>query len=129
MAVTPSGKGYWIVNSAGQVFAYGDASTFAPNGTAASGTVTAFTPLPDASGYWIVNSSGDVFAYGAASASYGSVPHPHGTVTAITRFPNGLGYWVADSDGYLYALGEARSYGDVHTRHLAGGIVGISPFP
>jgi hypothetical protein len=80
IAPTPSGNGYWLVDSTGAVITRGDAQYLGgPNTSKVNGqwggppnlppgqTVVSVTAHPTAQGYWCESSGGDVYAYGAAS--------------------------------------------------------------
>jgi hypothetical protein len=67
MAVTPDGKGYWLVASDGGVFAFGDA-TFngSMGGTPLNAPVVGMAATPDGRGYWLAAADGGVFSFGSA---------------------------------------------------------------
>ncbi len=57
MAATPDGKGYWLVTSAGGVYAYGDASRVRPpRARSVKGIVAA-----PGGGYWLYTATGNVY--------------------------------------------------------------------
>jgi succinate dehydrogenase/fumarate reductase flavoprotein subunit len=62
---TPSGKGYWLVTSAGGVLAYGDAKVHG-TGVPGSAPIVSLAPTPSGKGYWLAASDGRVAAYGDA---------------------------------------------------------------
>jgi hypothetical protein len=67
---TPSGNGYWIVDSTGAVFAYGDAVYYGgANVTPGklSAPIVSMTPTPKGDGYWLLGKDGGVFAFGKAA--------------------------------------------------------------
>ena len=72
VAPTPSGHGYWIVRSGGQVYPFGNAKTF--RGYTASGCdrVVAIIGNPLFQGYRLVTRSGATFSFGAGVG--GAVP-------------------------------------------------------
>ncbi len=59
-----SGKGYWLVTSTGNVYAFGDVSYY---GAPGHGTVTSAVATPTGKGYWILLGDGEVFSYGDAA--------------------------------------------------------------
>lgn len=74
-AATHTGNGYWLVDSDGAVFAFGDAVY---HGGANSPDVSPFVivaliPTPTSGGYWLVASDGGVFSFGDAHY-HGSIP-------------------------------------------------------
>ncbi|MGO9028255.1 MAG: hypothetical protein ACLQOZ_06470 [Acidimicrobiales bacterium] len=121
MAATPDGQGYWLVQSGGGVFSYGDAGFHGalPSGPGGLG-ITPAAPIsgiattPDGHGYWLVGQDGGVYAFGDAGF-YGSLPgggtKPYGVVVGITPTPSGHGYWLVGADGGVYAFGDAGFYG------------------
>ena len=67
MAVTPDGKGYWLVARNGNVFSFGDARFSGP--TAASHVnrpVVGIVAARSGNGYWLVTADGNVFSFGSA---------------------------------------------------------------
>jgi len=127
MAVTPDGKGYWLVGADGGVFAFGDAMFYGSLGaTRLNGPVVAITATPDGKGYWLAALDGGVFAFGDA-AFYGSMgasrlDHP---VVGMAATHDGAGYWLVAADGGVFAFGDAAFYGSMGATHLAAGVVGM----
>jgi hypothetical protein len=109
---TPDGKGYWIANSVGYVWHFGDARSL--------GNLSSRPPLtpvvgivadPVDEGYWLVTAGGDVYAFGAAK-SYGSVDgaHLNAPVVGMAATIDGEGYWLVSSDGGIFSF-DANYYG------------------
>ncbi len=80
MAATPSGKGYLVVDSSGDVYTYGDALYWGSMGQVnpssppgGSNAVTLVSPIvavaftPDGGGYWLADRAGEVWAFGDAA--------------------------------------------------------------
>jgi hypothetical protein len=136
---TPDGHGYWILDSDGDVFPYGDAPYFGSVPQALGGTVPptgvlSITPTPDGNGYWILGGDGGVYSFGSANF-YGSLPGvgvsqppltltltspdsalltvPLASASQIVSTPDGHGYWVVSLDGGVFAFGDAQFYGSV----------------
>src|SRR5207302_1969422 len=65
MGVTPTGKGYWLASSGGQIFAFGDAPFYGDT-SGFSTNVVSFEATPTGRGYWMVAADGAVFAFGQA---------------------------------------------------------------
>jgi hypothetical protein len=68
---TPSGNGYYVVDSTGAVFAYGDAQYHGGANTLNGGKgpnepITSMAVRPQNDGYWLLGADGGVFAYGKA---------------------------------------------------------------
>jgi hypothetical protein len=120
MAPTPDGKGYWMVDSSGRVYHYGDAQALtqyvSPNHPWISGIVAS-----PRGGYWLYTASGTVYTsahatwYGSPWASH--IRDYHFTGMAPTA--DGKGYWMVDSSGHVYHYGDAPG--------LATGISSHSP--
>jgi len=73
MAVTPDGRGYWLVTAAGGIFAFGDAGLFGSAGELAlDRPIVGIAATADGRGYWLVSADGGVFAFGDAPY-YGSL--------------------------------------------------------
>jgi len=86
---TPDGKGYWIADSSGNVFDFGDAQSYGS--------------LPGAIGSAVrSNARSDDIGVGHPA----TVP-----ITAFVATPDGHGYWMAGTDGSVYAFGDAGSFG------------------
>ena len=66
---TPDGKGYWVLLSDGEVFAYGSAANL---GSPPSGDFNGFDPAnaifapSDGGGYWVSSAAGAVYTFGDA---------------------------------------------------------------
>jgi len=70
MVRTPDGGGYYILDAAGQVFAYGNANSSlggTPAGSAGGfDPATAIFDTADGGGYWIATALGKVYDFGDA---------------------------------------------------------------
>jgi len=80
MAPSPTGRGYWLVDSAGGMFAFGDAKFYGSvpqlrqqGKVTAPATIVGMTVTRSGRGYWMLDSTGGVFAFGDAKY-YGSLP-------------------------------------------------------
>ena len=88
---TPDGGGYYVLDAAGQVFAYGDANGALGNVTA--GTTAGLNPASaifvtsDNGGYWVSDALGDVYTFGDMPTT---VPWRARTSTAPSSRPAGL---------------------------------------
>ncbi|MFL5824533.1 MAG: DUF1906 domain-containing protein [Solirubrobacteraceae bacterium] len=121
MAATNDGKGYWVVDSAGTVFAFGDARKLAPAHRSRSirGIVTA-----PRGGFWLYSSHGNV--YPARGTGWFGSPHRAGyhtsSLAGMTPTPDGRGYWVVDAGGRVLPFGDAASLPAVRHAHPITGI-------
>lgn len=67
MAVTPSGKGYWLVQADGGVFSHGDAHFYGSlGGVKLAAPIVGMEATADGTGYWLYAADGGVFAFGSA---------------------------------------------------------------
>jgi hypothetical protein len=71
IAATPSGNGYWVVNSRGRVLGFGHAAKHAVR--VPSAAVTGIAASAGGHGYWLLDRVGHVYAYGKAR-TYGHHP-------------------------------------------------------
>jgi hypothetical protein len=91
---TPDGKGYWIADSSGDVFSFGDAQFYGS--------------LPGELGAEEAHRAGGESPEDVGTGHQASVP-----ITAFVSTPDGHGYWMAGTDGNVYAFGDAPSYGSL----------------
>ncbi|MGO8872217.1 MAG: hypothetical protein ACLQPH_12610 [Acidimicrobiales bacterium] len=129
MASTADGKGYWLAQSNGGVYSYGDASFYGSLGaTPPDWPVVGMVATPDGKGYWLVASDGGVFAFGDASF-YGSLSTA-GTVSVpvmgMAATPDGKGYWLVTSEGAVYPYGDAHSFGSFGPAQPYQPVVGMA---
>ena len=67
-ASVASGNGYWLVTSAGQVYAYGGAGYYGGmSGQQLNKPIIGISSTSDGNGYWLFASDGGVFAFGDAT--------------------------------------------------------------
>ncbi len=112
MARTFDGSGYWVVDSKGDVFTFGDAISYGSlTGTVQNYPIVGFSSTPDGKGYWMVGSNGGVFTFGDAGF-YGSNSFvAKAPIIGIVPTSTGKGYWLLGSDGGIFAFGDAEFYG------------------
>jgi hypothetical protein len=138
IASTPSGGGYWVVDSFCHVFPFGDAGFFGER-VSTRDLRDAFgdcqvTPTATGLGYWLSNDGGDVFAFGDArhhgdlvgdpgNPSSG-VPGVRGAVVALLPTATGGGYWLVSSEGGVFSFGDAPFHGSLGGVAVNGQIVG-----
>jgi hypothetical protein len=119
MARTPDGGGYWLAQTGGGVYAFGDAAFYGSLqsiGVVPCQPITGIAATPDGHGYWLVAADGGVYAFGDAHF-YGSLPGdgvvPFGRILGIVPSPDGGGYWLVGADGGVFTFGDAHFYGSV----------------
>jgi hypothetical protein len=104
---TPTGDGYWEVESDGSVYTYGDAVFYGslPGIKVAVSNIVGIAATTTGKGYWLAGSDGGIFAFGDAKYQGGlggtTLAKP---ITAIRASKNG-GYWLIGSDGGVFAFG------------------------
>jgi len=135
MAATPDGGGYWLAQSGGGVFSYGNAGFFdsLPGlGVVPAAPIVGIAATPDGKGYWLAGADGGVFSFGNARF-YGSLPGlgitPNGPIVGIAATPDGKGYWLVGSDGGVFAFGDAPYKGSAAYPNPASSlapVVGLS---
>ena len=144
---TPDTQGYWMFNTAGTVYSFGDAihrgdafqvptsggvalflfTSLTPGATTVTadvaGATAAVTQRWTASdGYWMLSSDGAVYPFGGAG-DFGS---PAGRLNGraaidLESTPTTLGYWIVDDAGHVFAFGDATPLGDVASGVLVPG--------
>jgi len=125
MASTPDGRGYWLAQAGGGVFAYGDAGFYGslPGlGIVPQAPIVGLAPSADGRGYWLVGADGGVFAFGDARF-LGSLPGlsvmPNAPVVGMAATADGGGYWLVGADGGVFAFGDAAFLGGAAGEGLA----------
>jgi hypothetical protein len=127
--LTPTGKGYWIVNGAGRVAGFGDAAfgnnalTFRPGEL-----VTSMSSTPSGHGYWLFTNRGRVLPFGDAK-TFGdlSAVALNGPIVGSVATPTGQGYYMVGGDGGVFAFGDAHFRGSMGGTRLNQPVVGIVP--
>ncbi len=103
---TPSGNGYYEVDSKGDVAAFGDATCYGSMaGTALNKPVVGMAVTPDGKGYYLVASDGGIFSFGDASfqGSTGAMTLNKPIVGMSIDQKTG-GYWLVASDGGIFSF-------------------------
>jgi hypothetical protein len=130
MAVTPTGKGYWLVASDGGVFAYGDARFFGSMaGRHLNAPIVGIASSKYGGGYWLVAADGGIFTFGTAPflGSLGGL-HLVQPIIGISALRSGAGYRLVARDGGVFTFGEAVFWGSLGGRGITD-VVGIAQTP
>ena len=120
MASSRSGAGYWVSNSVGKVFAFGDAVHRGDlRSISLDAPVVDLAVTPDGDGYWLVTGNGVVYAFGTALWR-GSVAHLdlQAPIVDLEPLASGNGYWLTAADGGVFACGDAPFLGGLADRSL-----------
>jgi hypothetical protein len=85
---TSAGGGYWIVDAAGRVTAFGGAVNYGSAPATLNGPIVGIVPTQDGRGYWLVGKDGGVFAFGDAQYLGNALNTPSdGSVVGIAPTP------------------------------------------
>jgi hypothetical protein len=128
LALRPKADGYWILTTAGGVYAYGNARHLgSPLRAGRTSGALKLHPTPSGKGYWVLAGNGDVLAYGDAPALGGARGQQPVDLWATTT---GQGYWLLLADGRVATFGDARHRGDLSDLKLrwttpAVGLIGM----
>jgi hypothetical protein len=127
----PAGGGYWLVDSLGYVYQFGDAKNY--------GIMTDVVPMvdiegtPTGKGYWELNASGQVWPSGDAvryDASNIGLPLQAGErAVSLSSTPDGGGYWIFTSKGRVFPYGDAPFLGDMAGHALNAPVIGSVATP
>ncbi len=110
--------GYWLADTAGKVFAFGDAALLGDVPASPGATVVKLVPSVTGNGYYGLDTNGVVRATGDAK-HFGNlntavlVAGERAATMAIT--PDGKGYWIFTTRGRAQAFGNAKHFGDLVT--------------
>ena len=131
MAATPTGRGYWLADTAGNIFSFGDAANNLGSmaGQRLNQPVVDLVGTPSGRGYWLVASDGGIFAFGDAgfAGSEGGKPLNQPIVGMATDPATG-GYWLVASDGGVFSF-NGPFFGSEGGKPLNRPVVGVAPTP
>jgi hypothetical protein len=130
MAVTKTGLGYWMVNQAGYLNHYGDATDYGDLSWAQlAKPVVDIAATATGAGYWMVCADGGIFTFGAAQY-HGSLAGYHLNKPIVGMAPDVVtgGYWMDAADGGAWAL-DAPFEGSAGAVHLNQPAVGMAATP
>ena len=109
----PPVAGYWLADTAGDVFAFGGAASHGSmTGQHLNQPVVGMAATKTGGGYWLVASDGGIFTFGNA-AFLGSMggSHLNQPIVGMAAAPTGGGYWLVARDGGIFAFGTAGFFG------------------
>jgi hypothetical protein len=121
MAATRDHRGYWVVDAAGSVFAFGDAARHSPlrHAHRIRGIVAA-----PGGGYWLYTAYGNIYPTKGAPW-YGSPYRRRGyrgsSIAGVAATRDGKGYWAVTAAGTVFAFGDAAKLSPLrHSRRILG---------
>ncbi len=104
-AALTDGSGYYEVDGAGDVAAFGAAKCYgAMTGTTLSKPVVGMAVDPVTGGYWLVATDGGIFSFNAPFEGSTGAMHLNRPVVGMTASPDGQGYWFVASDGGIFSF-------------------------
>ncbi len=125
-AALDDGTGYYEVDSAGDVAAFGSAACYgAMTGKHLNQPIVGMAVDRTTGGYWLVAKDGGVFTFNApflGSAGGSPLNQP---VVGVTPTLNGDGYYLVASDGGVFSYGAAKFAGSTGNIHLNKPVVGM----
>jgi SpoIID/LytB domain protein len=128
MSSTRDSKGYWLADSTGGLYGFGDATFLgSADGYPLNKPIVGMAATPDSKGYWLVASDGGIFSFGDA-AFYGSTGslRLNKPIVGMAATPSGHGYWLVASDGGIFSFGDATFYGSTGSLVLNRPVVGMA---
>jgi hypothetical protein len=125
-AAVDDGSGYYEVDAAGDVAAFGTATCYgAMTGQHLNQPIVGIAVDRTTGGYRLVARDGGVFTFNAPFyGSAGGAPL-NKPVVGITPTLNGTGYYLVASDGGVFTYGDAKFAGSTGNIHLNKPVVGM----
>jgi hypothetical protein len=125
-AAVDDGTGYYEVDSAGDVAAFGAAPCYgALTGVRLDKPIVGMAVDRATGGYWLVAADGGVFSFNAAFYGSAATYRLVKPVVGISSTLNGTGYWLVASDGGVFSF-NAPFEGSAATYRLAKPVVGMA---
>jgi hypothetical protein len=124
-------RGYWAVDNAGNVYAYGGAPFYGSRPPAPGApAVVDVAPTATGKGYWIVDTRGDVTPFGDA-VDYGDMAGVtlNGPIAGMTPTGTGKGYWLLGRDGGIFSFGDAAFHGSMGGVRLNAAVISMASTP
>jgi SpoIID/LytB domain protein len=132
IAMTPTGKGYWMAASDGGVFSFGDArkDLGSLGGKPLNKPIVGMAATTTGNGFYLVASDGGIFTFGDAKflGSMGAV-RLNQPIVGMAVHPTGGGYYLVARDGGIFTFGTAKFRGSTGNIRLNQPIVGMAVHP
>jgi hypothetical protein len=128
-AGTTSGRGVWVSDTGGSIYAFGDAPFHGSlGGQRLNKPIVGMAATPSGGGYWLVASDGGIFCFGDARfhGSTGAI-RLNQPIVGMAATPSGNGYWLVASDGGIFCFGDAPFHGSTGAIRLNQPIMSMSP--
>jgi hypothetical protein len=127
-AMTPDGRGLYLVGSDGRVYVLtgdgvfqGDASSLKLNAP-----IIGMAVNPVTNGYWLLGKDGGVFSFNTPFfGSTGNI-RLNQPVVGMTSTADGLGYWFVAADGGVFSFGDAQFQGSTGNIRLNKPVVDMA---
>ncbi len=122
-------RGYWMVTTAGDVLAFGDAAHYGQARISRGAVAVDIESSPGGTGYWVVDDRGAVAAFGSAR-HFGDRP-ALGSGERVTSMSatHGSGYWLFTSWGRVLPYGDAPFFGDLAGTRLNAPVLDSATTP
>ncbi|HWD55716.1 MAG TPA: choice-of-anchor P family protein [Acidimicrobiales bacterium] len=121
--------GYWLVDRAGDVYAFGNAPKNLPQGSNLSAPVVTLATTPDGNGYYMFESNGHVATFGDANPNIGQITFQLNSPVVFGQATGtGQGYWEFAGDGGVFTFGDAPYEGSLGNLKLNAPINGAIAF-
>ena len=125
-AALDDGTGYYEVDAAGDVAAFGAATCYGSlTGDALNKPIVGMAADRTTGGYWLVAADGGVFAFNAPFLGSTGNLTLNKPVVGVAATPDGSGYWLVASDGGVFAY-DAPFYGSTGNLTLNKPVVGMA---
>jgi hypothetical protein len=131
MAGSATGNGYYLLDSAGVIYPFGDARSLGSMaGKRLNAPIIALASAPDGKGYWLLARDGGVFTFGTAKF-YGSMggKRLNAPIISMAATRTGKGYWLLAADGGVFSFGDARFHGSTGSMKLRSPVVSMATAP
>ncbi len=124
-AALNDGSGYYEVDSAGDVAAFGGAVCYgAMTGIRLNLPIVGIAVDPATGGYWLVATDGGVFSFNAPFLGSTGAIRLNKPIVGMSATLDGSGYWMVASDGGVFSF-NAPFYGSTGNLRLNKPIVGM----
>jgi hypothetical protein len=127
-ALTPDGKGLYLVGADGRVYSLAGDSVFQgdASGSRLNAPIVGMAVDPATSGYWLVGADGGVFSFNAPYFGSTGNLKLNQPIVAMSSAGDGGGYWFTASDGGVFSFGDALFWGSTGNIRLNQPVVAMA---